>query len=172
MDVVASRLKAEEGIDSQLVLQTNLPRSLTPFQAVIVYIHRELLPAPETAFIDYAQAGGKLVVLHHSISSDKRKNEHWFKFLGVSLPEGDIGQGGYKWIGAATWKLVNLSPTQFIMTNKVTYPEKIPYYSTTVAAPGGILPGFTLEDDESLSQPRPHRPAHPAAGLEIHQPRQ
>src|SRR3954466_1633700 len=78
MEVVAAKLKSEEHINSKLISQTNLPASLAPFQAVLVYIHRELSEQAENAFIDYTKAGGKLVVLHHSISSGKRKNPHWF----------------------------------------------------------------------------------------------
>src|SRR4051812_22246108 len=86
MEVVASRLKSEEHIESTLVPQKELPATLAPYEAVVVYIHGPLSETAENAFIDYTQAGGKLVLLHHSISSGKRKNTHWFKFLGVSLP--------------------------------------------------------------------------------------
>lgn len=148
MQVVADKLKAEEQIDSKIVWQTNLPSDLAPFEAVIVYIHKDLLPAAEEAFIQYTKAGGKLVLLHHSISSGKRKNEHWFSFLGVKLPTGDVKQGGYKYKEGITWSEVNLNPRHFIMTNKVIYPERIAYSSPNISAPGGTLPGFTLEDSE------------------------
>src|SRR4029077_14960833 len=73
MEHVAAKLKSEENISSKLVWQTNLPPDLSPFPAVIVYIHKDLKPAAEKAFIEYTEAGGKLIVLHHSISSGKRK---------------------------------------------------------------------------------------------------
>ena len=148
MQVVATKLKQEENIDSKLVWQTNLPPSLTAFQAVIVYIHKALSPQAEAAFINYTKAGGKLVVLHQSISSGKRKNEHWFPFLGVSLPEGDVSQGGYKWIEGVEFDLVALNPNHFIMANKVNYPEQISYQSANVPARKESLPGFTLEETE------------------------
>jgi len=148
MEVVAAKLKSEEHINSKVISQTNLPASLAPFQAVIVYIHRELSEQAETAFIDYTKAGGRLVVLHHSISSGKRKNPHWFPFLGISLPEGDVRSGGYKWIEGVTLSLVNLNPAHFIMTNKVSYHESITYVSTNAVVPDGRLPGFTLVDSE------------------------
>ena len=95
MEHIAAKLKSEENISSKLVWQTNLPPDLSLFPAVIVYIHKDLKPAAEKAFIEYTQAGGKLVVLHHSISSGKRKNKDWFNFLGVTLPEADVDTGGY-----------------------------------------------------------------------------
>src|SRR5258708_21749790 len=110
METLAAKLKAEEHVDSKLVWQTNLPPNLASFDPVVVYIHRDLTEAAEEAFINYTESGGKLVLLHHSISSGKRKNPHWFTFLGVALPEGDVTKGGYKWIEGITMDMVNLNP--------------------------------------------------------------
>ena len=148
MEVVAAKLKAEEQIGSKIIAQKDLPASLSSYQAVLVYIHRELSEKGEDAFIDYARGGGRLVLLHHTISSGKRKNPHWFPFLGVSLPEGDLAQGGYKWIEGVTLQVVELNPNHFITTNKVTYPVRIPYNSTNAPVQEGSLPGIALEDSE------------------------
>ncbi len=148
MEVVAAKLLSEAGVKSKLVSQKELPGNLSGFEAVVVYIHGGLGSNAENAFIEYTAKGGKLVVLHHSISSGKRKNARWFEFLGVSLPEGEVGQGGYKWIEGVSWDLVNLDPTHFIMTNRVTYPDRIPYQSTNAPVVAGVFPGFSLEDSE------------------------
>jgi len=124
MEAVANRLKSEERIESTIISQKDLSSSLDSYEAIIVYIHGALSEKAENAFIDYTKAGGKLVLLHHSISSGKRKNAHWFSFLGVSLPEGDLAHGGYKWIEGVTFDLLNLQPNHFIMTNKVVYPQQ------------------------------------------------
>jgi hypothetical protein len=134
MEVIATRLKIEEQIESTIISQKDLSSSLATYEAVIVYIHGALSEKAENTFIDYTKAGGKLVVLHHSISSTKRKNASWFSFLGVSLPEGDLAHGGYKWIEGVSFDLLNLAPSHFIMTNKVVYPEHI-----TCTDFGGIL---------------------------------
>jgi hypothetical protein len=146
MEVVAAKLRNEEKIGSQIVSQKELPSDLGKFEAVMVYIHGALAVQPEKAFIEYTKGGGKLVVLHHSISSGKRKNADWFSFLGVSLPEGDVTNGGYKWIEGVTWELVNLNTNHFIMTNRIQYPARVPY--STSARAGGGLPGFKLEHSE------------------------
>src|SRR5262249_3708978 len=86
MEVLASKLKSDENISSKVVSQKDLPEKLSAFEAVAVYIHKDLSETAENAFISYALGGGKVVLLHHSISSGKRKNAHWFSFLGVSLP--------------------------------------------------------------------------------------
>jgi len=64
------------------------------------------------------------------------------------LPEGDLSQGGYKWIEGITWDLVELNTSHFIMTNRVTYPARITYAATNAPAGDGDIPGFTLEHDE------------------------
>src|SRR5215208_3704904 len=117
MQTVAAKLKSEENVGARIISQKELPTSVSNFSAVIVYIHGALSPQVEEACIDYTKAGGKLVLLHHSISSGKRKNAHWFSFLGVELPEGEVGNGGYKWIEGIKWELVNLNSHHFIMTN-------------------------------------------------------
>jgi hypothetical protein len=147
MELLARSLKANEGLTSQIVAQTNLPPDLTPFHAVIVYIHLELFPATERALIRYTENGGRLVALHHSISSGKRKNRDWFRFLGVELPEGAVEAGGYKWIEPATLSLVQLAPAHFITTNRVTWPEQI-QFGATGSEKTQALPGVTLPESE------------------------
>src|SRR5882724_682058 len=148
MEFLAAKLKAEEKVTARIVSQPELPSSLESFEAVVVYIHGALAEKAEESFIDYTKAGGKLVLLHHSISSGKRKNAHWFSFLGVALPEGDLNHGGYKWIGDVSWDLVNLNPNHFIMTNRVNYPLQISFLSTNASAHERSLPGFRLDRSE------------------------
>jgi hypothetical protein len=147
MEHVAAKLQSEENVTSQLVWQTNLPPDLSGFSTVLVYIHRGLDEKAEKAFIAYTQSGGKLIVLHHSISSGKRKNKDWFKFLGVTLPEADVDTGGYKWIEGVTQQIVNLAPEHFITTHKVVYPEQVAFKATTDAQER-TLPGVTLKESE------------------------
>src|ERR1043165_914094 len=142
MEVVVAKLKSEEQINGKIVSQKELPENLSAFEAVAVYIHKDLSETAENAFIAYALGGGKLVLLHHSISSGKRKNAHWFSFLGVALPEGEVVHGGYKWIQGVSLDLVNLNPNHYIMTNKVIYPELVAFKLTNAAVPQGDLPGF------------------------------
>lgn len=147
MERVAAQLKIQENVTSRIVWQTNLPPDLSEFSAVVVYIHGRLIEPAELALIAYTQAGGKLVLLHHSISSGKRKNKQWFNFLGVTLPEGDVEAGGYKWTEGIEQQVLKLAPGHFITTHKVTYPEQ-----SAFKADGDTmertLPGFTLKESE------------------------
>jgi len=147
MEVVAAKLKSDAQISSQIVKQADMPSNLGKFEGVIVYIHGALSEHAENAFIDYSQAGGKLVLLHHSISSGKRKNTHWFSFLGGPLTKSKVTKGGYKWIEGVNLSLVNLNPNHFIMTNRVTWPEQIAW-STDSATSTSSLPGFSLQGTE------------------------
>ncbi|MCP5517869.1 MAG: hypothetical protein H7A45_11515 [Verrucomicrobiales bacterium] len=158
MEYVAAQLERQEGLTSKIVSQDQMPAALAGFRALIVYIHRELKPGPEHAMIDYTRNGGRLVALHHSISSGKRKNADWFPFLGIELPLGDVDQGGYKWIEPVTLHVVNLAPEHFITTHQVDYPERIA--STPSEAPGGYRyrPGFTLPASEVYLNHRPTEP--------------
>jgi hypothetical protein len=159
MEFLAKALKTQEGIDADLVAQDKLPERLADYRAVIVYIHGKLNPEPEKAFIAYTQAGGRLVALHHSISSGKRRNAGWFPFLGVDLLPGNVEDGGYKWIEPATIECVNLAPDHFITTHKVEYPGQIAYTPSEVGGGYRLRPGFVLHESEAylnhtLTEPR------------------
>ncbi|GGM90292.1 hypothetical protein GCM10010967_24030 [Dyadobacter beijingensis] len=121
MQVLANALKKNENLDAKIVTQSQMPASLTDFRAVVVYIHQDLDPDPEKAFIEYTRNGGRLICLHHSISSKKRKNASWFTFLDLDLPPGDVEAGGYKFVGNIDLGVLNLAPRHFIMTNKMHY---------------------------------------------------
>ena len=126
MRILAVQLKAH-GIDSQIVGDDALPPKLAAYPAVIVYLH-QVLPTPVMkAFIDYANGGGKLIVLHHSISSQKRQNPDWLAFLGVKLPEGDVSEGGYKYYDPINLTIVNLAPKNWITTHNVHWDAKTEY---------------------------------------------
>jgi hypothetical protein len=148
MEALAQALKTQEDIDSRLVKQTEMPANLGAFSAVIVYIHLGLDAAAERAFITYANQGGKLVVLHHSISSGKRANKEWFPFLGIRLPQGELAEGGYHWTEGVSWQVVNRAPAHFITTHKVEYEGQTAYAPQGVKGSEQTLPCFTLNDSE------------------------
>ncbi len=148
MELLAAKLKAEENLETRLLAQKDLPANLSAYSAVVVYIHLDLAEQVERALIQYTRGGGKLVALHHSISSGKRKNKDWFGFLGVSLPPGGLEQGGYKWIEPAALEVACLQPGHFITTNRVQYPAQVPWTSSGSQDPARSLPGFRLEDSE------------------------
>lgn len=58
MQYLANQLQAQERLTSTVVTQDKLPADLSPFAAVIVYLHRNLEAATERALIHYATNGG------------------------------------------------------------------------------------------------------------------
>jgi len=142
MEVLAKRLQSGAGAVSTIVKQDAIPADVSHYGALIVYIHKDIGEPAEKVFIQYAKSGGKLILLHHSISSGKRKNQFWLPFVGVSLPMGDVSTGGYKYYEPATIEVVNLAPDHYITKHAVTYLEKVVYKD------GRSLPGFTLTGSE------------------------
>ena len=149
MEVVAKALKKQENIDSKIVLQSDMPASLAGFQAVLVYIHKDIDPPTENALIDYTQTGGRLICLHHSISSAKRKNASWFSFLGVDLPTGEADQGGYKYVGDINMTVVNLAPKHFITSHKISYDSSYVFTSERLKKEQSCS-GFVLYKTEAF----------------------
>ena len=156
MQVLAKALKELEGISTRIVFQNDLPTSLTGFRAVVVYIHKDIDAGSEKAFIEYTKNGGKPLVLHHSISSVKRKNADWFSFLGLDLPKKEVNEGGYKYVGDITMDVVNLAPAHFITTHKIDYPVSIAY-ARERQSEEKQLPGFELQKTEAFLNHELHK---------------
>lgn len=146
MQVLAEGMKSLKAIESRIVRQSEMPADLRAYDAVIVYIHGKLDEKPEDALLAYAEGGGKLILLHHSISSGKRVNKRWFPKLGVELATGDVEAGGYKWIEGVTLEVVNLAPRHPITKEGVTYTSKVPF--TDARRRETLRDGFTLDHSE------------------------
>lgn len=147
MELLADNIRTAAGLTSKIVPQAELPADLSGFQAVIVYIHKDLGETAEEPFIAYAKNGGKLILLHHSISSGKRKNKDWFSFLDIKLPLGSLDAGGYKYYAPVAFEIVNLAPQHYITTHNVKYDEKVSYTSSRTGKEAE-LPGTTMRDTE------------------------
>src|SRR5260370_39426479 len=72
--ILAAQLKSR-GIDSEIVTEDRMPAKLASYPAVIVYLHNVLAESAEKAFIAYANRGGNLIVLDHSIISQNPKKQ-------------------------------------------------------------------------------------------------
>ena len=152
MEVFAKSLQEGAGATSTIVKQTELPADLSGYRAVTVYIHKIIDEATEMACLKYAAAGGRLMLLHHSISSGKRKNREWLPSFGVVLPQGEFEQGGYKWLDPVDWELVNVNPASEITRRGVKYPGKTAYRGEE--KPAIPLPHSEVYLNHELSGPR------------------
>ncbi len=148
MEFLAQLLRQRGDYEVDVKTQPEMPAAVTQYNSIIVFIHGKLFEQAETAFISYTKGGGKLLVLHHSISSGKRANKFWFHFLGVKLPEGDWLKGGYKWIEPVGQTIVSINPGHYITSHNVEYEAKTSFDSDSVKA--GEYPSFTLKKDSEV----------------------
>jgi hypothetical protein len=124
MEALARQFQAKAGAETKIVTQADLPPSLEPYSAVLVYIHRELFEPTEKAVLDFLKGGRKVILIHHSISSGKRKNKEWFPAFSIVLPTEKFDEGGYGYYAPATFEMVNLAPGHPVTTKKVKYERK------------------------------------------------
>lgn len=141
MQVLADVLRHQGGYEVTLADQEQLPADLSRYHAVILYLHFGLYEKTESAAMAYAQQGGRLIVLHHSISSGKRANAYWFDFLKIRLEAKPLLAGGYAYREPIDLQLVNLQPKHYITSHNVHWPETAAYNSRT-------LPAVTLTNTE------------------------
>lgn len=141
MEVLAKQLGTRAHANATIVKPDALPATLGSFQDVLVYIHKDLSETAEKAFLSYADGGGHLVLLHHSISSGKRKNKDWFPALGIALPTGDFATGGYKYVEDARWDIYAIAPNHPFLRG-VKFPKIVE------DAAGKKQKGLALENTE------------------------
>jgi len=141
MEVLSKQLQTRIGVTSTITTQDKMPVDLAVYPVVMVYIHKSIGEPAEKAFIAYAKGGGKLFLLHHSISSGKRENKEWFPFLDILLPSKPYAEGGYKYFDPADFDVVNLAPKHYITTQDVKFPEKAMFE-------GKERPSFGVKDTE------------------------
>ena len=136
-----SRLTQEGFLASEEYLDFSIYGSL------IVYIHQPLHPVVEEALISYAEMGGKLLLLHHTLASAKIENPEWLKFLGVTILPGDKK---FPWIVTANTShvLVNLAPGHYITSHQVHYDREVDFSFAGRPDLEGTFPAFQLEDTE------------------------
>ena len=75
MEVLAKFLREHGKLSVTITDQSSFPENLSAYDAVIVFIHRDLQENTENSIINYTKKGGKLICLHHSISSKKAQNK-------------------------------------------------------------------------------------------------
>jgi hypothetical protein len=149
MKVLAGFLQEKGNLSVTVRDQASLPRDLSAYQAVLVFIHRDLQETTEKAIIDYTQKGGRLICLHHSISSAKAANKFYFGFLGVRLDQGPMAAGGYAY-KASGWSLVNLNPHHYITSFQVDWGQTTAYTPSDSPSVEGTYPSIRLADDSEV----------------------
>jgi len=150
---VLTELLADNGYAVSEATQ-GMPPKLAEFDAVVVYIHEQLTEPVETALIDYARGGGRLLLLHHAIASAKRRSPKWLEFLGIAIFPRDHPR--HPWLVSAevTHTMVNLAPGHWITTNGMDYDRTVEYHSKTRAKYRGRFKAFDLPNTEVFHNQR------------------
>ncbi len=149
MELLAKFLREEGKLSVTIADQQSLPENLSAYKAVVVFIHKDLHEKTERAIIEYTRNSGRLVCLHHSVSSKKALNKFYFDFLGMRLDKGPMEKGGYKW-KACSWSLVNLNSQHFITNSGVDWDEKIAYTPSDYPSSERKYPSITLGADSEV----------------------
>ena len=149
MQVLATFLRQEGKLSMTIADQESSPDDLSPYKAVIVFIHKDLYEKTEKSIIEYTRKGGKLICLHHSISSKKAQNKYYFDFLGMRLDKGPMETGGYNWKNSG-WSLVNLNSQHFITNSDVEWDKKVTYTPSDYPSSEGTYPGISLGADSEV----------------------
>jgi hypothetical protein len=158
IEVLAEFLRNTGGLQVDIVDQDNLPQRMQDYRAVIGFIHGRLEVPTEEAIIDYTEAGGRYICLHHSISSGKARNPHYFDFLGIQLDHPEFSSNpvkpgaGYGWYhdgeNGITLRLVNLNPHHYITNHQIDWGAPISYTSSDGPAVEGMYPSIALPRTE------------------------
>jgi hypothetical protein len=128
MKVLDAFLKRESNLELQLFEQKDFPRKIPREAAgVIEFVHRQLDDDVAAAIMEYTLNGGRTVVIHHGISSGKKKTKGWYDFLGVNLDQNKAIANTYYWLHDVDFSFVNLQPRHYVTSHNVEYEKKIAY---------------------------------------------
>lgn len=125
------------------------PAEMARDYAVVMSVHGPLKPAAGNAMLDYALAGGRLVMLHHGIASARMHNPRWTKLTGVFMAPRDNLEWPWAVCYPTTLTLVSLRPGHYITTHKITWPEEVEYTSSDTPSRPVMLPALSLTNTEA-----------------------
>jgi len=148
METLAKGLRAKGAYAVQYTGQEKLAENLSSYHAVFMYIHGKMTPRTEKILIQYAQRGGKLIILHHGIASGRVNNPDWLKLTGIYLAPRNHPTRPWKVLGNTTHTIVNLQPNHFITSHQVKYDRTIEYESSDSPSRPGRFPAIDLKNTE------------------------
>lgn len=130
MDVLGAYLEEEGGFTVETAEPEALPEDLSPYEGIIQFVHGALGDEPAARMMNFTRNGGRLVVLHHGISSGKANTQGWLNFLGIKLDRANNSTKRYTWVHDVDITIVNLNPNHYITHNGVEYEETATYHSS------------------------------------------
>ncbi len=119
-------------------------------RAIIVYIHKPLIPQVEDALLNYCNQGGRLIVLHHAIASAKLENKKWLPFAGIRLSKEHTSPFPWTVYSNGKMEIVKLLD-HYITNNKVNWNDSTNYISSDQPSAAAVFPSFTIQETELLA---------------------
>ncbi|MDP8244398.1 MAG: ThuA domain-containing protein [Candidatus Hinthialibacter antarcticus] len=147
MDVLEAFFE-ENGYTVDRAEQDKMPDSLAKYDGVVEFIHGAMEDETAAKLIDYANQGGRLIVIHHGISSKKKQTKGWYEFLGVDLDGREGIPKRYVWRHDIELIFVNLQPEHYITSHNVQYNHIIDYLPSDQPSPAQTLPAIVFKDSE------------------------
>lgn len=98
--------------------------------AIITYNKNCYSNTTVSALIEFTQKGGRLIALHHNISSMMMRQPKWLAFAKVQIEKGEHAKYPWSVMEGGDLFLFNLSPNHPITTNNVTFPDSAPILET------------------------------------------
>lgn len=148
MEVLSAYLQEQGGYRIIKKEQGQIPTNISEMDGVIQFVHGMLNDKPAKQLMDYTHKGGKLLVLHHGVSSKKKQTKGWYEFLGMELDRAEDSKKRYVWIHDIDFEMVNLNPNHYITSNKVTYSENTDYESSDVPSLLKTYPSIKFTNSE------------------------
>jgi hypothetical protein len=148
MRALTAELERAHAMKVALVDQTQWSgERLKGVGAVIMYVHKPILPVLERDLLNYVETGGRLVVLHHGIASAKNANPRWLALAGIRMLPRDHPTQPWK-VLRGTYRLVNLRPRHYVTTRGVRYRSEIRYTPSDSPAAEQTLSALEFPDTE------------------------
>ena len=148
MEVLATFLKENGSYEVAEAEQDKLPDDLSGYSAVFQFVHGKLDDESARSLIEYSEDGGRLVVMHHGISSGKAKTKGWLPFLGMKLDRDGDAANRYEWIHDVTLTFVNLNPKHYITSHDVHYEAEVEYQSSDRPSPPAAVQAILFKNSE------------------------
>ncbi|MBD3351460.1 MAG: hypothetical protein GF364_08230 [Candidatus Lokiarchaeota archaeon] len=78
------------------------------------------------AIKEYCDKGGKLIALHHNVSSMMMRQPEWLEMMKVKIEKGEKAEYPWSVIEGGDLYLTNLAPDSIITTNEIKYKDSVP----------------------------------------------
>lgn len=148
MDALADFLEDHGGFETHYIEQDKLSTDLADWAAVLMYIHGPMTPRTERILIDYALAGGRLVILHHGIASARLNNPDWLNLTGIDIKPRNHPTHPWRVVSNTTHTLVNLRGDHYITSHNITWPRTVEYQPSDTPSTPQTLPAIDLPRTE------------------------